>query len=1358
MTERNDQKSDIIDMSNIYNNNIGGSTETQSSEMTAGRTLDFFFSKSNESIQESFEFHDSQGTVTYAISLSFFGKFSFNVTKGVFEPEEFFHLLNINSVRIEDDCLVIVYNEKTISISLEYKNFVQTIYRNLRYIRAIYGSDCMFSELEKRTDLFPKLVLDISLAQEFQLAYYANCTQMNLNYNHNIVLYFQQICESGNSIFDSSRLPSDAADSIQAFLEPLLMFRNIKCLILNNINVQSILFHLSKSLLSSHDEIYFLHISNIRVSNDGLYELVHTFKKKHLKNLNYVEFLNLNSQLDSLANLISSLPLNLYHIGFSSLSSTETFTSNLFKNESLRGLRSLRLISCVFTPDSFTDLNAYFSLDSNRLTHVDFSSNSDYLFDLLVVLEKCRYLESITLKECEFSNDSSLQLIKVLEKNRNVTNLDISFSTFIEDKISDIITKYAGCCSGSLSIIIDGVVKDDKMIIPIMSGFLNISNFDLWNHISISDFIIDIRSQECFAALLSRMPNIITVNISNIRNSSLLVYNCLSLKCIKNIYASNTINSKDLSEFKLIIKGLTLTNADFVDLSSNNLNDDQIVEIFSIFRSNDNLKGVKVSFNDISRIETFEYIYSVCKFNKSIIYNPFDGYERNISDKDNLQYIYFIRISNIIDSHRADFKLYAQRTNDLDIPDIDEITRKTCDFISTLQIDKHSCSLNDIGLKSPLLSGKWECQINEPYNDYQLSSDGSYIRHNSIDMSQPRALAKMEHNTQKFDGSFSKSDESVDKQKSTNDDFEETLIEKHNETMESNSGTSEDVLVQKIFSRVMEKMNPIIAQQQLMLNESAKNINGGFTDSVGNSAHEKIMTDSIDIEPIRIAASADSRHSGELNEFKQMNSTNNKDFNSIEFSFTDKSLDDIVFNPKVTYSTDDKDKYHGTVIRKTKVTNFDQSDVKSGVITKREIDELLREVETHVHDLSTGGAENSNHKIATNEPATDTNKGSIDLVRGTMSEETTTSYSYSSSSNYLDNQNKAESKTIASESNIIDKEHSSSSSNSEEKIELVTRKQKELSNKQPIKPECEKSISSPTVVNSSNYHDLKGISDKLMQKIEDIMDSDIYSSEIDIELGKTSDIALNNQSMNNINSDHDYKGVTISYKNNENIAESLFKNPSDSYESDEEFFHIKKHKNIVLSSSSSDSIEDIISSRVENNSTTSLTRKIESKLSAQKFTNTESETEDNECIPLSNNPDDNYNVSDAKYVDIKSCDTRKSSESVNYNLSCGDSNNFRKVDPPKKKKNAIGSMFNDDLPEIMTNNSGSERKKIKPPSSFGSLDYEVISSSKKPQKSITDSLNDKHKERTRIDLRNRKKVTATGDLLEKIFNPPFFNE
>jgi len=386
---------------------------------------------------------------------------------------------------------------------------------------------------------FPRFNAGLSPSQQFQFTYFALCSMENELYNHDIVRYFHYQVVLNSGIFNVAHLPIDYQmvkdDGNRSELIPifraLIYIPYIFGIVCSRITRPDIFRGVSFLLMLSKS-IRFLFLSDCGAKY-GLQSIASALLKNPECPIEYLDFsYNELADFDGFFQKVfqqRKSPIWYINFNFCKLgdkSIVELFDSLKEGNNSF-AIKYLHLAGSDIKTQGLQAMDSYFtacsSHDSNKIQSLDFSEVNGTLPGILSVVYKHSLpLQSLTLANTQINEESYITLCNIISDTPQLYSLNISGSGLSPEQVARIIVLMSNRPGANkLSLGIDRLGIYGNGLISVIKGFLN-GKIERWEKLSLSSNSMKVVDLQILVALLTRMPNLIELSLSDNFDSSMV--------------------------------------------------------------------------------------------------------------------------------------------------------------------------------------------------------------------------------------------------------------------------------------------------------------------------------------------------------------------------------------------------------------------------------------------------------------------------------------------------------------------------------------------------------------------------------------------------------------------------------------------------------------------------------------------------------------------------------------------------------------------------------------------------------------------------------------------------------------------
>ncbi|EAY11429.1 Leucine Rich Repeat family protein [Trichomonas vaginalis G3] len=652
---------------------------------------------------------DSSNTI-YALSQHLILKcFSDDKTK-LIQEESTINLLDIQEMQLDESFLRIIAGDNELILkSPNIVDFARLLYRNLSFIHFAHSSEQKPQIQCYDKSLLPPFNPPLSLSQIFQFFYSSFLNYADLPYDHRPVMYFHYLLSNSIPIFDVSRLPQNVSEFLPAALFSMMSFPNIKGFVCHDTPFRVVFVALYQMLSIHPKNLALLHINNCDAETSNFDDFCQVLASKEFPSLEYLDLSdNLINSIQPFVELLENCKFPLVHLGISNCNldeiSTKTLFTSLIKNTNLKNISELKIGGAVFTKESLNLFDKFCQITNLKKLDISGTNFPDQLMNIL--LNRKQPISHLNISNCQINEYCYSTLLKLISTCDTLTYLDISRCSFSGSRLGNVISAI-GQRNGS-TLILDELLNDDTAAVEIARGFIssppgNIKKLSLKR----------CNFTENLQKLISNIVKTFKVEEVFIDNPSEDCQNFvieLLSSGVKRLSAVNTISRYSMN----VINNLATSKCEFIDLSYNNMSDDEILKILSAIQINHTLGSVKLSGNNITNEETMKKICETTKKYQKITNLFFNGSDS--FDIDNYQY--FLDMSASVDSNRAQNNDHFEVCLDYDIS---HLIISSSSYLKGENIHTHSTIGEFLGLPYPFSKESFANLNNKIiFKEYQL--------------------------------------------------------------------------------------------------------------------------------------------------------------------------------------------------------------------------------------------------------------------------------------------------------------------------------------------------------------------------------------------------------------------------------------------------------------------------------------------------------------------------------------------------------------------------------------------------------------------------------------------------------------
>ena len=565
------------------------------------------FSQIGESVQIV---QKSKNSNVFALSQHFLGIFEPASGRKIFNEPSFLNILVIKQISEEKGKIKIITDDTNLELdSDDGIEFARFLYRNLSLIHFAHSSQQKPLVYATSNSTFPPFNPPLSLSQIFQFFYSGFLKYNGIEYNHYPVQYFHYLLSNSIPMFDCSRIPQAASECLSSALFSMMSFPNISCFACHDCRFTLAFQAIAQMHAISPKNMSLIHVNNCGADESSFESFCESLKSDQLEKLEYFDISDNLLENDSglISDLIGDMKCKLSHLGISNCnnneSEAEATLKNLAENKNLRQMKELKIGGFQFTKKSSSYFLSFLQALSDGLTYIDVSFNNAPAAVLTSLLKTKQPLKRLDFQGINFEKGGFNELIALINGTTTLTTLDLSSSTFGETMLGDIIKELAKT-RNNCELILDNVIINEITAIDFVRGLMECP-FENFAKISIDRSNMKRPTQMLISMLLSQMQKLQEISINDfVEDASEFIVDVLQNTTAKRVNAArNTISNKEA-----VIESLKNTQVQFIDFSTNELEDSDIIKAMNILRENKKLRSIKVSGNSIEEYETLEFI------------------------------------------------------------------------------------------------------------------------------------------------------------------------------------------------------------------------------------------------------------------------------------------------------------------------------------------------------------------------------------------------------------------------------------------------------------------------------------------------------------------------------------------------------------------------------------------------------------------------------------------------------------------------------------------------------------------------------------------------------------------------------
>lgn len=349
------------------------------------------------------------------------------------------HTVNDDMARFDfDDDLVVYITTPTCM------RFVRNTIRNFILANPSLPAALRFKFKPHNASFFPPFQPPLSPSQIFQFTYNAYCSYYETTYYHEVPMYFHQLLNTGNSVFDFTHLPfnviecsmGDAAE-IRPITSALMYCPYIFGVTCSNFSRPDIVKHIAT--LVEVSALRLIRLVDCGAEN-GCLDLAEAMRDAQNPNVIYWDLSNNN--MEDIGAFIAGLAyyraevraLHLNNCNLKADDITELFKS-LHKNKYLQKIHQLSLIGqaltaehcnqfCDWLIDDLDDEKKYPALKALAISKV---AEIEQIIVSLIQID-CQ-LTRLTITDTNFTESAAMKLVELIKKQKRFKSLSLDGST-----------------------------------------------------------------------------------------------------------------------------------------------------------------------------------------------------------------------------------------------------------------------------------------------------------------------------------------------------------------------------------------------------------------------------------------------------------------------------------------------------------------------------------------------------------------------------------------------------------------------------------------------------------------------------------------------------------------------------------------------------------------------------------------------------------------------------------------------------------------------------------------------------------------------------------------------------------------
>ena len=630
--------------------------------------------------------------------------------------------------------------------------FSQLLYRNyqISYNGRTKTHKCSIKSID--SSLYPELTIPFSPSQEFQFSYLSICTELNVNYSHEVVRYIHNLILSRNSIVDLSQLPFELISRKKSNSDLIPIFQSLGLLdfitgiCCNNIKFSD-LINTIVFLVNIGTSFKVVHISDCNATK-GMKELALAVRGKKEFSVSYWDISNnYIEDIEYFGDVLSYTTTPIYYLNLSNINISPSSATYIFKvlnrNKYLWKINHLYLSHFPFLDhevlNSFNEYLLNISKNENsELYTLDVNSIDIAIEDVLNSLISYNLnIKSLNISKCKFNQKSIRYLITFIQESKILEELNISSSNISSNELIEIINSISQNSNLNKFSIILNNLNISNYILSFIRCFLS-SNKSKWISISLENNNLTEDNLLTLIPLFTRMSNLTKINLFyNFLNSGKTIgeslIKILNIKSLKTLILKGSINinfgPKILPFLEYLSENSKLIE---INLTGNYISNDGLPFLINLIQKNTYLNSLSIDKNNFTNIEFLNELTNSILNNNNLIHLEFPINDCNIISNSSKKESIINQLSNMQLSCISKISINRSRNNlpnELPfevLPDVEliisNITNNSKRNYSKKNLTNHSCVSELYHIPLPfqniddaIVSGGRIYEINLPY-------------------------------------------------------------------------------------------------------------------------------------------------------------------------------------------------------------------------------------------------------------------------------------------------------------------------------------------------------------------------------------------------------------------------------------------------------------------------------------------------------------------------------------------------------------------------------------------------------------------------------------------------------------------
>ncbi|EAX91711.1 Leucine Rich Repeat family protein [Trichomonas vaginalis G3] len=524
--------------------------------------------------------------------------------------------------------------------------FAQILRRNYLISTCAFDPTRLCDFATSLPDEFPTFYHHLSPSQQYQHTYYAFCSRLTVDYNHEIAEFYHDRIKYEDGVFDFGLLPPELTEEqiIPAILA-LYYVPYVHGLIVHKRNMPYIARRLAP-LISKSKGMRFIHLVQCGIDS-GVGEIGNELKKNPRIPLSYYNFsynnLSGGDGLEPLFQAFKVIRHSVFYlsIGRCNVNNLRTLFEAIANNEVFLDLKYL-YFNGNYSPEADCEIFCqHLENLNNKGIHIIKSLGIDGdtkgIVRILQTLEKFpQPIEELSFEGTRMQHDSSEALLHYVKQATTLRILDLSYTLMDPRLISMIVyelSKYERI--RDISIKLNGNELNREKLMIVATGFLY-SDLNVWTSVSLADNNLTTIELDFLISFLWRMPNLEELDISDNFSRSMADIGPVISKINKDYFKKlkklrlrgSPRNGGPAHLLYTVLDNLTAyDDLEVLDLSNNNLGELGFQKLSKVIQCNKNLKTLYIDGNAPVSLELENYVLKEIYATESIDFCVFPIYD-----------------------------------------------------------------------------------------------------------------------------------------------------------------------------------------------------------------------------------------------------------------------------------------------------------------------------------------------------------------------------------------------------------------------------------------------------------------------------------------------------------------------------------------------------------------------------------------------------------------------------------------------------------------------------------------------------------------------------------------------------------